>query len=55
MYGFGQGVETLSDDDAAKAKMWEMIGLTVGFVTSMSITFVLSTDLRARESRCEKK
>lgn len=34
MYGFGRNMDTLSDEDAAKAKMWEMIGLTVGFITS---------------------
>lgn len=32
-------MDTLSDDDAAKAKMWEMIGLTVAFVTSELIYF----------------
>lgn len=39
MYGFGRNMDTLSDEDAAKAKMWEMVGLTVAFVTSTSSLF----------------
>lgn len=36
-YGFGEDINTLSDEDAAKAKMWEMISLTVAFIASMSV------------------
>lgn len=36
-YGFGDDINTLSDEDAAKAKMWEMISLTVAFIASMSV------------------
>lgn len=32
IYGLGQNTDTLSDDDAAKAIMWEMVGLTIAFL-----------------------